>query len=57
MAEEGQIVYSLKDLTTLMLRGQRIRSGLWMIWAKFNSGVANIVREVEGTAGRCVPAS
>lgn len=42
MPEVGQITYSLKELTAVMLRDQGIRSGLWMIWTRFGHTVTNI---------------
>lgn len=49
MPEVGQIKYDLKELTALMLRDQGIRSGLWMIWTRFNFGVSNITPTEEGS--------
>jgi len=42
MPETDRITYSVKELTELMLRDQGIRSGLWMIAAKFEFAAANI---------------
>lgn len=52
MPEVDQITYSLKELTALMLRDRGIRSGLWMIYTRFNFGVTNIASpEPGGPAG------
>ena len=42
MPEVSQTTYGLKELTALMLRDQGIRSGLWMILARFTFGFTNI---------------
>jgi hypothetical protein len=53
MPKVAQIKYDLKELTALMLQDQGIRSGLWMIWTRFNFGAANIVPP-EGQPGGAV---
>jgi hypothetical protein len=55
MPKAGPIVYDLKELTALMLRDQRIRSGLWMIWTKFNFGAANIAPPDDQPGGAAGP--
>jgi len=35
MPEPGQITYSLKEMTELMIRDQGIRTGFWMVWAQY----------------------
>ena len=48
MPEAERITYSLKELTELMLRDQGIRSGLWMIGAKFEFAAAFIAAPESG---------
>lgn len=51
MPEAGQITYSLRELTALMIRDRGIRSGNWMIWTKFNFTATNIATQGGGPAG------
>ena len=51
MPEVGQITYSLKELTALMLRDQGIRSGLWMIWTRFGHTATNIYPPEDAPSG------
>ena len=55
MPEVRQIKYGLKELTALMLQDQGIRSGLWMIWTRFNFGAANIAPPEDQPGGALGP--
>jgi hypothetical protein len=57
MPKVSQIKYDLKELTTLMLQDQGIRSGLWMIWTRFNFGAANIFPPEDQPGGAVGPAA
>jgi len=57
MPEVSQIKYDLKELTALMLQDQGIRSGLWMIWTRFNLGAANIAPPEDQPGGAVGPAA
>jgi len=54
--EVSQITYNLKEVASLMIRHQGIRSGLWMIWTRFAHAATNIVPP-EGEGGPAGPAS
>jgi len=56
MPEVGQIKYSLKEVTALMIRDQGIRDGLWMIWTRFNFGAANVAPPDDQPGGAVGPA-
>ena len=57
MPKVSQIKYDLKELTALMLQDQGIRSGLWMIWTRFNFGAANIFPPEDQPGGAVGPAA
>ncbi len=56
MPEVGQIKYSLKEVTALMIRDQGIRDGLWMILTRFNFGAANVAPPDDQPGGAVGPA-
>jgi len=56
MPEVRQITYDLKHLTALMLRDKGIRSGLWMIMARFNYAFTNIAPPKDEPGGVTGPA-
>jgi len=41
MAEANQIIYSFKELATLMVREQGLKEGLWGVYVKFGISAAN----------------
>ena len=41
MPEAKQIIYTFKELATLMVKDQGIREGYWGIYARFGIGAAN----------------
>ena len=51
MAEVSQITYDLKELTSIMIRDRGIKSGLWMIFAKFGFAATNIQGAEGGPSG------
>lgn len=51
MPEASQFTYDLRELTALMIKDQGIRQGRWMILARFNFGVSNIMAEGGGPSG------
>ena len=55
MPKVSQIKYDLKELTTLMLQDQGIRSGLWMIWTRFSFGATNIAPPEDQPGGAAGP--
>ena len=55
MPEVGQVKYGLKELTALMLRDQGIRTGLWMIWTRFNFAATNIAPPDDQPGGAAGP--
>ena len=55
MPEVSQTTYGLKELTALMLRDQGIRSGLWMILARFTFGFTNIAPPKDEPSGPAGP--
>ena len=41
MAEANQIIYSFKELATLMVKDRDIHEGLWGIFVRFGISAAN----------------
>ncbi len=53
MPEVSQVIYTHKELASLMVRDQGIRSGLWMVYARFANSVSYIAppEDQDGPAG------